>query len=110
MHGRAEHEVHTLHLAQQGVDNVHGVLGAGKYAVVVLEDEGDAGGLEPAPGVFLRENAQETLHEPFSAGIGLAERADSFEGIGQVAASAARDGDLGKGLGAGFVDIDLHGG
>ena len=109
VHRRAEEEIDSVHPAEQGVDNVHGVLRAGEYAVVVLEYQGDTGGLEPVPGVFLREDAQEALHEAFSAGIGLAEGADAFKGICQVATTAARDGDLGQGLGPGLVDIDLHG-
>ena len=69
MNRRAEPEVHAVHPAQQGMDDVHGILRAGENAVVVLEDERDTGGLEPAPGIFLRKDVQEALHQAVTAGI-----------------------------------------
>ena len=76
--------------------------------MVLLQDERDAGGFEPAPGVFLRELLQEALHQPFAARIGLGEAPDALEGVREVAAPAAGDGDLGQGFRAGLIDIDTE--
>ena len=89
------------------MDDVHGVLRAGEYALVVLEYERNAGGFEPAPGVFLREDMQEALHQAVAAGIDFGQGADPFEGVGQVAPASARDRDLGQGFRTGFIDNDM---
>ena len=108
MYRRAEQQVRAFHAAEEGMDDVHGILGLRKDTAVLLEDEGDAGGFEPAPGVFVRELFQQALHEPVAAGIGLREIPDAGEGICEVTAASARDGDLRQGLGPGLVHIDTE--
>ncbi len=103
--GCLEVQVRPVHPAQEGPDDVHGILGPGKDAVVVLEDEGDAGGFEPSAGVFLGKDLQEAFHETFAPGVGLGEGADAPERVREVAATAAGDGDFGKGFGTGLVHV-----
>ena len=103
--GCVEMQMRSVHFPQEGPDDVHGVLGTGKDAVVLLEDEGNAGGFEPSAGVFLGKDLQEAFHETFAPGVGLREGTDPLEGIREVATPAAGDGDFGKGLRTGLIHV-----
>ena len=64
--------------------------------MVLLQDEPDAFVFEPAYGLLGPEEAEGPFDEAVAARVRFLQGADAFEGIGQVAAAAARDGDLGE--------------
>ncbi len=93
--------------AQQAIDDGLRGVGAGEHAAVGFGLEGHAAGLEPGDGVT-RPEAMERGDESFAAaGIAGAEFAGIEAGVGDVAAAAAGDADLGEELGAGLEKEDF---
>ena len=54
----------------------------------------------------MAELAEQTLHQAKSAGIDCFHTADALKSVGQIAATAARDGHLCQRTAAALIDID----
>ena len=79
-------------------------------AAPVLFDEPYAFGLEPAAGVLGTEMMKCAFHQLETPRIDFPQVSDGIEGVGQVAAPAAGQRHLGKGLGTGlkYGHIDIR--
>ena len=88
----------AAHHGEKGVDYLHGILRHGKNTLVVLGEESHASLLKPSVGILVTEFLEKPLHQPVSTRIYRLHALHSTEGIGEVAASASRHGDLGQGF------------
>lgn len=104
---RPEDDTVAAHGGEEGRDDFFGALRAWKYAFVLLRDQSDTLAFEPRHRVAVAELAQQALHQPCAAWINGFDASHAGEGVGQVAAPAARDGDLGERAAGALVDGDF---
>ena len=87
----------VTHHGKQCVDNLHGILRHREHTLVVLGDQPYACLLKPSVGILMAELLEKPLHKPVPTRVYRLDASDAQERIGEVAASASRDGNFCQG-------------
>ena len=92
----AASQTHTEpgHQPLERMHELHRILTARKNALVILHHQPDALALPPGHTIVLVKFSQPPFHQLFAARIDFAQAADLIEAVGEIAATAAGDGEL----------------